>query len=30
MNVTEVMVNGADDEYVERKGPIDRVANSLF
>jgi pilus assembly protein CpaF len=28
--VTEVMVNGADDVYVERKGRIERVRNGLF
>ena len=28
--VTEVMVNGADDVYVERKGRIERVADRLF
>lgn len=29
-DVTEVMVNGADDVYVERKGRIERVADRLF
>ena len=29
-DVTEVMVNGADDVYVERKGRIERVADGLF
>ena len=29
-DVTEVMVNGADDVYVERKGRIERVAGGLF
>jgi pilus assembly protein CpaF len=28
--VTEVMVNGADDVYVERKGRIERVQGGLF
>jgi pilus assembly protein CpaF len=28
--VTEVMVNGPDDVYVERKGRIERVADRLF
>ena len=28
--VTEVMVNGADDVYVERKGRIERVQDGLF
>ena len=28
--VTEVMVNGADDVYVERKGRIERVPDGLF
>ena len=28
--VTEVMVNGADDVYVERKGRIERVPEGLF
>jgi len=28
--VSEVMVNGADDVYVERKGRLERVAHSLF
>jgi type IV secretory pathway ATPase VirB11/archaellum biosynthesis ATPase len=27
---TEVMVNGPDDVYVERKGRIERVADRLF
>jgi pilus assembly protein CpaF len=29
-DVTEVMVNGPDDVYVERKGRIERVADRLF
>jgi len=29
-DVTEVMVNGADDVYVERKGRIERVGDRLF
>ncbi len=29
-DVTEVMVNGADDVYVERKGRIERVPDGLF
>ncbi|HEX2031023.1 MAG TPA: CpaF family protein [Actinomycetota bacterium] len=29
-DVTEVMVNGADDVYVERKGRIERVERGLF
>jgi pilus assembly protein CpaF len=29
-DVTEVMVNGADDVYVERKGRIERVVDRLF
>jgi len=29
-DVTEVMVNGTDDVYVERKGRIERVADRLF
>jgi pilus assembly protein CpaF len=29
-DVTEVMVNGADDVYVERKGRIERVRDGLF
>jgi pilus assembly protein CpaF len=29
-DVTEVMVNGADDVYVERKGRIERVQDGLF
>ena len=29
-DVTEVMVNGADDVYVERKGRVERVADRLF
>ena len=29
-DVTEIMVNGADDVYVERKGRIERVADGLF
>jgi pilus assembly protein CpaF len=29
-DVTEVMVNGADDVYVERKGRIERVRDRLF
>ena len=28
--VTEVMVNGADDVYVERKGRLERVGRGLF
>jgi pilus assembly protein CpaF len=28
--VTEVMVNGADDVYVERKGRIERAPEGLF
>jgi pilus assembly protein CpaF len=28
--ITEVMVNGADDVYVERKGRIERVRDGLF
>ena len=28
--ITEVMVNGPDDVYVERKGRIERVADRLF
>ncbi|MDP9227118.1 MAG: CpaF family protein, partial [Actinomycetota bacterium] len=28
--VTEVMVNGPDDVYVERKGRIERVQGGLF
>ncbi len=28
--MTEVMVNGADDVYVERKGRIERVQGGLF
>jgi pilus assembly protein CpaF len=28
--MTEVMVNGPDDDYVERKGRIERVADCLF
>ncbi|HVM10910.1 MAG TPA: ATPase, T2SS/T4P/T4SS family, partial [Actinomycetota bacterium] len=28
--VTEVMVNGADDVYVERKGRLERVGHGLF
>ena len=28
--VTELMVNGADDVYVERKGRIERVPDGLF
>jgi pilus assembly protein CpaF len=28
--VSEVMVNGADDVYVERKGRLERVADGLF
>jgi pilus assembly protein CpaF len=29
-DVTEVMVNGSDDVYVERKGRIEKVADRLF
>ncbi|MGH2591160.1 MAG: CpaF family protein, partial [Actinomycetota bacterium] len=29
-DVTEVMVNGPDDVYVERKGRIERVVDRLF
>ena len=29
-DVTEVMVNGADDVYVERKGRVERVTDRLF
>ncbi|HEY7667354.1 MAG TPA: CpaF family protein, partial [Actinomycetota bacterium] len=29
-DVTEVMVNGPDDVYVERKGRIERVEDGLF
>ena len=28
--VSEVMVNGADDVYVERKGRLERVGRGLF
>ena len=28
--VSEVMVNGADDVFVERKGRIERVPDGLF
>ncbi len=30
VTTTEVMVNGADDVYVERKGRIERVQGGLF